>query len=95
MFIRTEKATNRYYRKSKLGTDHEYYRETAVIVLRCDNCGNIFSRPKGSMDPKRLSNNYFHVCSNCNSKKFAQQKGKDRKKVWDLPASSLTPIGKI
>jgi hypothetical protein len=47
------------------------------------------------MDPKRLSNNYFHVCKNCDSKVFAQRKGIEKKKMWDLPASSNIPISKL
>jgi hypothetical protein len=47
------------------------------------------------MDPNRLSNNYFHVCKNCDSKKFAQRKGIERKQVWNLSASSNLPIGKL
>jgi hypothetical protein len=66
-----------------------------MIVMRCDNCDNEFTRERGSMDPKRLSNNYFHVCENCDAKKFAQQKGVERKKVWNMSASSSLPIGKL
>jgi|TARA_B100001094_G_scaffold39676_1_gene34223 hypothetical protein len=47
------------------------------------------------MDPKRLNNNYFHVCSNCDSKSFAQKKGVEKKQVWNMSASSSTPIGKL
>ena len=47
------------------------------------------------MDPKRLSNNYFHVCSCCDAKRFAQKTGVKRKQVWNLKASSNIPIGKI
>ena len=47
------------------------------------------------MDPKRISNNYFHVCNNCDSKVFAQKKGIERKQIWDMPASSDLPIGKL
>ena len=47
------------------------------------------------MDPKRLSNNYFHVCDNCNAKVFAQKKGVERKQMWNLSASSDIPIGKL
>jgi hypothetical protein len=54
-----------------------------------------FKRLKGSMDPKRLSNNYFHCCADCNSKKFAQRKGVERKKIWDMPASSTLPINRF
>lgn len=62
--------------------------------MRCDNCDAEFTRDRGNMDPKRLSNNYFHVCNNCDSKKFAQRKGVERKKVWNMTASSSLPINK-
>jgi hypothetical protein len=90
-----EEEVKTYTRSSKLGQLHTYSRKTLLAIFRCDNCDNNFKRPRGKMDPKRLSNNYFHCCSNCNSKQFAQQKGTERKKIWDLPASSLKPIGKI
>jgi hypothetical protein len=41
-----------------------------------------------------MSNNYFHVCSNCDAKRFAQRKGIERKKIWDMPASSDLPVSK-
>jgi|TARA_B100001094_G_scaffold46603_1_gene41781 hypothetical protein len=47
------------------------------------------------MDPKRLTNNYFHVCSSCDAKRFAQKKGVEKKQVWNMTASSTTPIGKL
>ena len=47
------------------------------------------------MDPKRLSNNYFHVCKNCDSKKFAQKKGVEQKQKWNMSASSNLPISKL
>ena len=74
---------------------HTYYRNSTICVFRCDNCDTEFERPRGSIDPKRLSNNYFHVCENCDSKRFAQKKGVERKKVWNMNASSDTPIGKL
>jgi hypothetical protein len=55
----------------------------------------VFKRDKGAMSPKRLSNNYFHVCTNCDSKRFAQRKGVERKHVWDMPASSLKDISQL
>ena len=66
-----------------------------MVVLRCDCCDNEFTRERGQMDPKRLSNNYFHVCENCDAKVFAQKKGVDRRKVWQLKASSDIPINKL
>jgi hypothetical protein len=47
------------------------------------------------MDPKRLNNRYFHVCNNCDAKRFAQNRGVEKTQSWDLPASSLKPVGKI
>ena len=95
MFIKEFKKRTRHSRKSKLGSKHMYTRERTYVALRCDSCDAEFERARGSMDPKRLSNNYFHVCKNCNSKVFAQKKGVERKQVWNMSASSTTPIGKL
>jgi hypothetical protein len=95
MFIRIDKVKTQHTRKSKLGEEHCYFRECSIAILRCDCCSEIFARPKGSMDPKRLNNRYFHVCNNCDAKRFAQNRGVEKTQSWDLPASSLKPIGKI
>ena len=95
MFIRQYKLAKRHERLSKTGLKHEYWRNTSMVVMRCDNCDAEFERARGSMDPKRLSNNYFHVCKDCDAKRFAQKKGVERKQVWNLPASSNLPIGKF
>jgi hypothetical protein len=95
MFIREYILKKLYERPSKLGKVHKYYRNVTIVVLRCDCCDTDFERPRGSMDPKRLSNNYFHVCSNCDAKSFAQKKGVERKQVWNLSASSDIPISKL
>jgi hypothetical protein len=95
MFIKEYLERKRYERVSKLGAVHAYYRDVTIVILRCDSCDNEFKRPRGSMDPKRLNNNYFHVCENCDAKKFAQKKGVERKQVWNMSASSDLPIGKL
>ena len=82
-------------RTSKTGTEHAYKRELTVCVFRCDNCDTEFERERGKMDPKRLSNSYFHVCKNCDSKKFAQKKGVEQKQKWNMNASSDLPINKL
>ena len=92
MFLKETKKKSRHVRRSKLGKEHEYFRYQTWCIFRCDNCGSEFERLRGSMDPKRLSNNYFHVCKNCDAKRFAQRKGVERKQVWNLPASSDLPI---
>ena len=95
MFIREFKTETRHTRKSKCGKEHAYSRVKTLVVLRCDNCDVEFKRERGSMDPKRLNNSYFHVCENCDSKKFAQKKGVEQKQKWNMTASSDLPIGKL
>jgi hypothetical protein len=95
MFIKTETEKTTHIRKSKHGREHAYSRVKTVAVLRCDNCDTLFKRDVKKINRKRLSNNYFHVCSNCDSKRFAQRKGIEQKKIWDLPASTELPVGKF
>ena len=95
MFIREYSLKKTYERISKNNNTHTYYRNITMVVLRCDNCNSDFERTRGSMDPKRLSNSYFHVCKNCDSKIFAQKKGVEQKQKWNLPASSDIPISNI
>jgi hypothetical protein len=92
MFIQEYFKETVYERASKCGKRHTYTRKKRIVLLKCDNCSSDFERPRGSMDPKRLSNSYYHVCSDCDAKKFAQEKGIERKKVWDMKASSLKDI---
>ena len=84
-----------YERPSKTGKMHKYFRNQTIAVMQCDNCNQSFERPRASMSPKRLSNNYYHVCDSCDAKVFAQRKGVERKKIWDLPASLDIPINRL
>ena len=95
MFVTQFKKQTRHVRKSKTGKEHTYTREVTYCVFRCDSCDVEFERARGRMDPKRLNNNYFHVCKTCDSKRFAQKKGVERKQVWNLHASSDIPISKL
>jgi len=95
MYIEEYIIVKRYERLSKLGKMHEYWRSSTVCKFRCDSCDSEFERPRGKMDPKRLNNNYFHVCESCDAKVFAQKKGVERKQVWNMTASSDIPIGKL
>jgi hypothetical protein len=95
MFLKTKRQHTEYVRVSKLGHSHSYKRTKTVALFRCDNCGNEFQRDVRKMERKRLSNNYFHCCSECDSKRFAQRKGIEQKKIWDLPASTELPVGKF
>jgi len=95
MFLKKETQESQYVRRSKTGLEHSYTRIKTIAVLRCDNCDDEFTRDLKKMDHKRLNNNYFHVCSNCDSKRFAQRKGVEQKKIWDMPASTTLPVGKF
>jgi ribosomal protein L24E len=95
MFIRIDTEKVVYRRQSKLGQWHDYERKKSVVVLRCDSCGENFTRDKGNMDPNRLNNNVFHCCSSCDPKRFAQKKGAERKIIWDKTVSSLDDISKL
>lgn len=95
MFIKIVSEQTEYSRSSKLGTVHSYTRSKSIAVLRCDNCGAVFDRPIERISPKRLNNNYFHCCPNCDSKKFAQKKGAERRTIWDMPASSMADISRL
>jgi hypothetical protein len=95
MYLTEEKETIIYIRVSKLGKEHSHSRIKRICLFRCDSCGVVFRRERAKMSPKRLSNNYFHCCSNCDAKRFAQKKGADRRTIWDRPASSLDDISKL
>ena len=95
MLIGTEFRQTQHVRTSKRGQHHTYGRKKTVVILQCDSCGVIFERDKGSMDPKRLTNNFYHVCSECNVKKFAQSKGVEARNIWSLPASSLKTLDQL
>ena len=92
MYLGTEFREHHYVRTSNCGKVHTYKRKKTVIVFRCDCCGGVFHRDKGNMDPKRLNNNVYHVCGDCDAKRFAQEKGVEARKVWDMPVSSLKTI---
>lgn len=95
MFTGTVTEQKEYARSSKLGLVHTYTRERTYVVFLCDCCGERFTRLKGSVDPKRLNNNYFHCCSRCDAKRFAQRKGAERRTIWDMPVNSDLDISKL
>ena len=95
MFIKTEIQQNHYVRLSKLGHRHEYVRNKIAVILRCDSCDSEFTRDLKHMDKKRLSNNYFHCCTECDAKRFAQRTGVEQKQIWNMPASVDLPVSKF
>jgi hypothetical protein len=95
MFIKSHQKKRSFTRESKLGKNHIYWREYTVLLFRCDNCSQLFERERGSMNPNRINNHYFHCCSSCDPKKFAQRKGIERRTIWDKPVSSTADISKL
>jgi hypothetical protein len=95
MFLRIKTQISEYIRVSKTGLEHPYKRSKTIAVFRCDECEELIERDLKHVDKKRLSNNYFHCCSNCDPKRFAQRKGVEQKKIWDMPASTTLPVGKF
>ena len=88
MFIETKKIKTQYTKVSKLKNAHSYSRTKTVAVLQCDNCQSLFEREQGNMDPRRISDHFYHVCANCNPKQFAQKKGVERRQLWNISVDS-------
>jgi len=84
-----------YVRKSRLGVEHSYSRTKTLAVLKCDACSNNFEREQGKMNYRRVSIGYQHVCPNCNQKQFAQSRGVESRKLWNLPVDSDIKINKL
>jgi len=95
MYVRTDITSKAYYRKSKLGNHHAYIRKCRLAVFKCDHCGEEFKRERGKVDPRRLNNNYFHVCPKCDPKRFAQKRGVEKRLVWDMPVDIDRPISSM
>ena len=95
MICETKTVAIQYTRKSKLGIEHTYTRNKTIVVIRCDSCDAIFERDLGKMDYRRLSNAYTHVCSHCNQKQFAQRKGVERRRFWNISVDTDLDISKI
>lgn len=95
MFLSIEKQKQQYTRPSKNGNTHSYTRISSQINLKCDSCQTEFSRPLGKMNKKRLNNEYYHVCSHCDAKRFAQSKGANKRKLWNTSVDSDLNIGDV
>jgi hypothetical protein len=95
MLLEILRETVSYVRISKLGHPHHYTRSKTVLLMRCDNCDVIFKRDQSNLAPNRRNNNYFHVCSKCDAKRFAQRKGVEKRFIWDRLASSNDDISKL
>ena len=94
MYIKTKIVETVFQRPSKLGKMHQYHRKKTIAVLICDSCDETFQRELKKISRNMLNNNYFHCCSDCDTKRFAQRKGVERKKIWDMPAGTDLPVSK-
>lgn len=90
MFIERLKTLRLYERQSKLGIYHTFKRKNTVYVFKCDCCGVTFFRKRANVDPVRATNDYKHVCSYCDTKKFAQEVGVKMRHIYKMDASSTT-----
>ncbi len=94
MLIRIEKVITEYTRLSNLKKSHTYTRVKTLVIIQCDSCHSLFEREQGKMSKKRVSLDYYHVCDACDPKRFAQSRGVERRKLWNLSADSDVDITK-
>jgi hypothetical protein len=94
MYLKSYKEVSQHQRASKTGKVHSYKRERTLLLFKCDSCDKEFTRYRSKMSPKRISNSYFHICENCDAKRFAQKKGVEKRKIWDMPAGIDLPVGR-
>jgi len=95
MFLNTKTIFLPYTRVSKNGKSHTYNRRRTVGIFSCDVCRIQFERDLVHMDRRRFSNEYNHVCANCDQKRYAQNKGVERRRLWNLPVDTDIDITKI
>ena len=88
MFIETLRTLKLHKRESKLGTVHTFRRRYTIYVFKCDACSNTFMRPKSRVSAARATNDFKHVCGECDPKKFAQQQGVKMRRVYKMDCSS-------
>ena len=95
MYIESKKICVKYTRYSKLNIPHIYTRTQTVFVFQCDSCELMFERSNSKMDSKRINNQYYHVCGNCDAKRFAQRKGVEKRKLWDISVDTDISIDRL
>lgn len=95
MFLRTEQTIQYFMRKGIKGQHHPYKRKKTLVIFKCDNCSEEFTRDKGRIDPKRLCDDYSHVCPKCDPKRFAQKRGVEQRKRLNLRVDSMIDITKL
>ena len=66
MFIETLKTLKLFKRESKLGICHTVRRNNIIYVLKCDTCGDTFTKPKSKVDLEKMEKSHKHFCDKCN-----------------------------
>jgi hypothetical protein len=95
MLIKTVTLNQVFTRSSKLGLKHQFQRSKTVLILVCDSCDKEFQRDLSKMQRLRLHDDYNHVCSDCDQKKFAQKRSVQKRKQWSLSADSDRVLNSI
>lgn len=83
MLLEIYNVQTQYSRTSNRGTVHTYFRTRKMARLLCDSCQATFERPVGQMDYRRLTQDHTHICSKCDTKRFAQSKGVESRRFWN------------
>ena len=58
------------------------------IDIKCDCCENEFIREAAIVPSHRASNDFHHVCSDCDAQTFAQKIGVKLRRIYKIDASS-------
>jgi hypothetical protein len=77
MFIKEEVEERKVKENHRWGTPVLRTRRRTVYHLKCDECGNEFTRLKGEMSKRRLSDEYNHFCKECFEYSKAADLGRD------------------
>lgn len=94
MYLGHSKKSN-CHKRIRNGKEESVTTQQKVYILRCDSCGNVFERSSKEMKPTRASNEYTHVCKDCNCKSFAQHVSSQTRRVNGYDASSSISISDL
>ena len=87
VYITTTYIARNYTRKVR-GKEQTVSGKIKTYMLACDSCGSQFTRTSKEMKPHRACNEYKHVCTECDSKKFAQKLSSTSRRINRYDASS-------
>ena len=88
MYLRTTTSIRLHQRESKLGNVHNFKRKRTVYHFKCDCCDDEFIREAAKVPSHRASNDFHHVCSDCDAQTFAQKVGVKLRRIYKMDASS-------